>query len=67
MIELGEDDLTHRSAQQTATLAMLRARFANAGHTLHETGNGFIVTRWHAKYCASIEELAAFGRQLGIA
>lgn len=69
MIELGEDDLAHRSEQQAATLAMLRARFANApGYNLHDTADGgFIVTSCHAKRCASIEELAAFGRQLGIA
>lgn len=67
MIQLAEDDLSHRSDPQAATLAMLRARFANAGHALQETSDGFVVTRSQTKYCASIEELAAFGRQLGIA
>lgn len=68
MIELGQDDtMSHRSDPQVATLAMLRARFANTGHTLHETSDGFVVTRSQTRYCASIEELAAFGRQLGIA
>lgn len=69
MIEPAEDDLSRRSSAQAATLAMLRARFARvAGHSLHETADGgFIVTHSQSRYCASIEELAAFGRQLGIA
>ena len=49
-------------------LATLKARFALAGHQVHEgSDNDFIVTSWGmSRYCESIGALRTFARVLGL-
>lgn len=49
-------------------LTTLKAKFALAGHQVHEGSNDdFIVTRWGmSRYCAGHDELRRFARVLGL-
>jgi len=49
-------------------LATLKAKFALAGHQVHEGSNDdFIVTRWGmSRYCADIGALRRFARVVGV-
>lgn len=49
-------------------LATLKARFAIAGHQVHDGSNhDFIVTRWGmARHCPDVAALRIFARVLGV-
>ena len=66
------DTTTHNvvdfPTDQDKVIATLKARFALAGHQVHEGSNDdFIVTRWGmSRFCADIGALRMFARVLGV-
>ena len=62
------DDFTPTGRLAGGEFALLAARFAALGHTLHQapTGADFMVTRWgHNRYLANIHEARRFLVQIG--
>lgn len=52
---------------QPAELALLLARLASAGFTVHRSAHGFLVTRWGWLYAAAdAADLGAFARRVGV-
>ena len=49
-------------------LAILKAKFAMAGHQVHDGDTGdFLVTRWGmSRWCEDVDSLQAFARLLGV-
>ena len=49
-------------------VATLKARFALAGHQVHEgSNNDFVVTRWGlSRYCSDFDAMTEFARVVGV-
>ena len=58
----------HAVSDSGKAVATLKARFAIAGHQVHEGSNDdLIVTRWNmSRYCADLASLRTFARVLEV-
>ena len=46
--------------------ANLSARAALAGHQLHQTGSGFVLSRWsHSRHCTDLDTVAVLLQRMG--
>lgn len=54
-------------AQEQKRLATLKAQLALKGFAVHDVSTGgYFVARWNlTKFCAAIDDLAAFARKVG--
>ena len=47
--------------------ANLSARAALAGHQLHQTGSGFMLTRWsHSRHCVDLDSVQELLARMGV-
>lgn len=56
----------HCNAAQRKHVATIKAECAIRGYQVHETADGFLVTRWGlSRHCADLQALHCFARQIG--